>query len=514
MKFLAVHPSCLMYSKIYLRLEPLGLELVAAAARRAGHEVQIIDLQVETHRDYTRLIETWKPDAVAYSCNYLANVPEIIDLAKLTRQKLPDCFIFVGGHSGSFTAEEFLQHADGALDCVLKGEGEATVAQALEVAERDRKALHKVPGAVTLDGQGPPPIFVKHLDDLLPARDLLRHRKKYFIGQLDPCASIEFSRGCPWDCAFCSAWTFYGRSYRVKSPERSVEELEQVQEPGVFILDDVAFIQAEHGMKIGEAIARRGIKKRYYLETRGDVLLRNKEVFQFWKKLGLVVMFLGLEAIDEEGLKKFRKRVTLSKNFEALEFARSLDINVAVNIIADPSWDRERFKVVRDWAMEIPEMVNISVNTPYPGTETWRTEARKLTTRDYRLFDIQHAVLPTKLPLKEFYEELVATQRVLSMKHLGFAALRDTARIAVKNLLRGQTNFIRMLWKFDSVYNPKLQLSDHSLPVQYEISLPPAPQERVDRNTLYVHHARGRDGREIDHATEAFVDQTRMGATE
>jgi hypothetical protein len=50
MKLLAVHPSCLMYSKIYLRLEPLGLELVAAAAQREGHSVQIIDLQSETQR--------------------------------------------------------------------------------------------------------------------------------------------------------------------------------------------------------------------------------------------------------------------------------------------------------------------------------------------------------------------------------------------------------------------------------------------------------------------------------
>jgi len=104
----------------------------------------------------------------------------------------------------------------------------------------------------------------------------------------------------------------------------------------IFIVDDVAFIQAEHGMQIAEGIARRGIRKRYYLETRGDVLLRNKEVFKLWKRLGLNTMFLGLEAIDEEGLTQYRKRVTLSKNFEALEFARSLDITVAVNIIADP----------------------------------------------------------------------------------------------------------------------------------------------------------------------------------
>ena len=82
MKFLAVHPGPLMYTKVFLRLEPLGLELVAEAVRKAGHEVRIIDLQVERHRDYFRLIDKWRPDAVAFSCNYLANVPEIVDLAK------------------------------------------------------------------------------------------------------------------------------------------------------------------------------------------------------------------------------------------------------------------------------------------------------------------------------------------------------------------------------------------------------------------------------------------------
>ena len=113
-----------MYSKIYLRLEPLGLELVAAAIRNAGHEVQLIDLQAETSRDYFRMIEQWQPDVIAFSCNYLANIPEILDLAKETRAKLRNALIFVGGHSASFTAEQILEHAHGAIDCVLKGEGE------------------------------------------------------------------------------------------------------------------------------------------------------------------------------------------------------------------------------------------------------------------------------------------------------------------------------------------------------------------------------------------------------
>jgi hopanoid C-3 methylase len=514
MKLLAVHPSCLMYSKIYLRLEPLGLELVAAAARQAGHSVRLIDLQCESHRNFLRLIRNWQPDVIAFSGNYLANVPEIVDLARATRATLPDAFISVGGHSVSFIADEVLRHAQGAVDCVLTGEGETAIVSLLDALAKDRLSLREVPGCVTLDHRGPPPTFVKSLDDLLPARDIVRHRRKYFIGQLDPAASIEFSRGCPWDCVFCSAWTFYGRNYRVKTPERAVEELALIREPGIFIVDDVAFIQAEHGMRLGEAIARRGIKKRYYLETRGDVLLRNKEVFQLWKRLGLNTMFLGLEAIDEEGLKRYRKRITLSKNFEALEFARSLDINVAVNLIADPSWDRERFKVVRDWCLEVPEVVNISINTPYPGTETWHTESRRLNTRDYRLFDIQHTVLPTKLPLPEFYKELVDTQRILACKNLGWSALWQCAGLVIRKLLRGQTNFVRMLWKFNSVYNPELQLADHHRAVKYEISLPPPSVATVPRNRLYIHGAQGRSGRQIDHDTEAFVDATRMGAAE
>ena len=501
-----------MYSKIYLRLEPLGLELVGAAAERAGHSVRLIDLQCESHRDFFGLVECWRPDVIAFCGNYLANVPEIIDLARSARELMADAFIFVGGHSVSFIPEEILRHAAGAVDCVLTGEGETAITGLLDAFDRNGRDLKNVPGVVTLDHRSPPPAFVKSLDDLVPARHLARHRRKYFIGQLDPAASIEFSRGCPWDCVFCSAWTFYGRNYRVKTPECAVEELAQIREPGIFIVDDVAFIQGEHGMQIGEAIARRGIRKRYYLETRGDVLLRNKEVFQLWKRLGLNTMFLGLEAIDEEGLKRYRKRVTLSRNFEALEYARSLDVTVAVNIIADPSWDRERFKVVRDWCLEIPEVVNISINTPYPGTETWRTESRRLTTRDYRLFDIQHAVLPTKLPLPEFYKELVESQRVLSRKHLGWAAVRQCAGIVMRHLLRGQTNFLRMIWKFNSVYRPDLQLADHQHPTKYEISLPPPSTAKVERDALYIHTSSGRSGRQIDRHTEEFVNTTRMGA--
>ncbi|GBQ22127.1 cobalamin binding protein [Acetobacter estunensis NRIC 0472] len=509
MKLLAVHPSALMYTKVFLRLEPLGLELVAGAARDAGHDVRLIDLQVETHKDYWEIVQEFRPDAICFSGNYLANVPEIVDLCKETKQRLPGCLTIVGGHSVSFIAKDVLTLGDGAIDCILRGEGEPSIGPLLNGWQDGD--ISKVPGVVTMDFEGPEPEFVKSLDKVRPARDLLRHRNKYFIGTLDPAASIEFARGCPWDCTFCSAWTFYGRSYRTASAETIADELEALKEPGIFIVDDVAFVHAEHGMAIAREIRKRGIKKEYYLETRADVLMRNKEVFKEWSEIGLSYIFIGLEAVDEEGLKQFRKRVSLDKNFEALEYARSLGLMVAINIIADPSWSKERFEAVRQWCLEIPDIVNISVTTPYPGTEIWHKEARRLTTRDYRLFDIQHAVLPTKLSLPEFYEELVKTQQVLNTKHMGLRALWDTVGISTRLLMKGQTNFVKMLWKFNSVFNPKLQLDDHMRRPKYEMPIQPDAVDKINARDLYVHDPKGRRSRALDDATEKFVDETRMG---
>jgi magnesium-protoporphyrin IX monomethyl ester (oxidative) cyclase len=478
-----------MYSEIFLRLEPLGLERVAAALLADGHDVRLVDLQVYQRADLERQVAEFRPQAVGFSLNYLANVPEVVDLAKWLRMVLPDCLIFAGGHSVSFVAEQVLAHADGAIDVVLKGEGEAG-APALLAAAPDR-ALAEVPGAVTPNGPGRPPQLAHSLDDHLPARHLGGRRRNYFIGVMDPAASIEFTRGCPWDCSFCSAWTFYGRSYRRLSPEAAVEDMSRIAEPGVFIVDDVAFIKAEEGDEIARQLERRNVRKQYYLETRCDVLLRNEEVFRRWRRLGLNYMFLGLEALDEDGLKAFRKRTTPAVNNQALEVARSMGLSVAINIIADPDWDEAHFAFVREWAMSVPEIVNITVQTPYPGTETWLTESRRLTTLDYRLFDVQHAVLPTRLPLHRFYAELVKTQAVLARKHLGFQALTKTTGIVARQVLHGQTNFARMIWKFNQVYNADRQYSDHLREARY---LLPAPAERPveapdrkARKELYVH---------------------------
>jgi len=486
MRLMLVHPSALMYSEIFLRLEPLGLERVAGAALAGGHEVRALDLQVSDRRDVDRELAQFRPDALGVSLNYLANIPEAIEIAQRTKAMLPGCFVFFGGHSVSFIASHVLEQAGGAVDAVLRGEGETAILPLLAAIADG--GLDSVPGIVTADGQGPGPRLLDSIDEPRPARHLMRNRRRYFIGELDPCASIEFTRGCPWDCSFCSAWTFYGRSYRKASAEAAAAELASIAEPNVFIVDDVAFIRAEHGDAIAAELERRRVRKRYYLETRSDVLLRNTEVFARWARLGLNYMFLGMEALDAEGLELYRKRVSQDENIHALEAARKLGIMVAINLIVDPAWDTAQFRVVRDFALSVPEIVHLTVLTPYPGTEIWHTESRRLTTRDYRLFDIQHAVVSTTLPLEQFYTELVRTQAVINRKHLGVAAVTGAARTLARNLARGQTNFARMLWRFNRVYNPARQLADHHRPVRYELPLPVPASTGARRQELYLHN--------------------------
>jgi magnesium-protoporphyrin IX monomethyl ester (oxidative) cyclase len=473
-----------MYSEIFLRLEPLGVECVAAAARQAGHEVRVMDLQVFSHGSLEREFAEFQPDAVGFGLNYLANVPEAIDLAKAIKRAYPACLVFAGGHSVSFIAQHVIEQSDGCIEAVVRGDGEIATPLLLEAC-RDHNGLRDLPGVVTSDSMGAAPKMLHSLDEVRPARDLMRRRRKYFIGVLDPCASIEFTRGCPWDCSFCSAWTFYGRSYRKTSPEAAGDDMASIKEHGVFIVDDVAFIKPEHGDRIAAQLEQRKIRKEYYLETRSDVLLRNTEVFERWARLGLNYMFLGMEALDEEGLDLFRKRVSLDENMRALEVARKLGITVAINLIVDPAWDTADFQRVRDFALEVPEIVHLTVMTPYPGTEIWHTEARKLTTLDYRLFDIQHAVVPTNLPLDVFYRELVRTQAIIQRKHLSFAAARQTLGIIARHLAHGQTNFARMIWKFNKVYNAERQIHDHAVEVPYELPLP--DHRDVARTELFIH---------------------------
>lgn len=97
-------------------------------------------------------------------------------------------------------------------------------------------------------------------------------------------------------------------------------------------------------------------------------------------------------------------------------------------------------------------------------------------------------MVPTALPLERFYEELVRTQAVINRRHLGPRTALGATCILGRNLLHGQSNFTRMLWKFNQVYNPRRQLADRTRPVRHELPLP-RRLDVGDHRQPYVHTA-------------------------
>ena len=119
--------------------------------------------------------------------------------------------------------------------------------------------------------------------------------------------------------------------------------------------------------------------------------------------------------------------------------------------------------------------------------------------------------------LPTFYRELLQTQRVLYRKHLNWwTAPMLAARSLARNLVRGQTNFVRGIMNYNKVYNAEKMLADHARPVHYELPLPPRSATNgpiAKASELYIHAPRGRAGRSIDDSTERFVETTRIGAS-
>lgn len=134
MRLLLVHPSSLMCSEIFSRLEPLGLERVVGAAREAGHEVRVVGLQVFSYADLAAELTSFRPQALGISLNYLADVPDAIEISAKTKRTLPGCFVFPGGHSVSFIAEDVLREAGGAVDAVVDRENETAIGALLDGA--------------------------------------------------------------------------------------------------------------------------------------------------------------------------------------------------------------------------------------------------------------------------------------------------------------------------------------------------------------------------------------------
>lgn len=389
-------------------VEPLGPICVAACLEEDGHECKVIDLRIDGEEKGLAHCRAFDPDVVGLQCNFTTERNRTIRLAQRVKREMPNAFVVIGGHDASRDPDWFRR--DG-IDVIATGDGEE-VMPPLVNALRDARDLKKVPGlevrdreAWTFTGHAP---TRPHLDSYpLPARHLIaQYADRYYINFRKPLALMETARGCPFKCNFCSVWKFHESTFREKSPERVVKELAQITAPNVFITDDIFWMNVKRGEEMARQIKASGIRKYFTVQTRTDIICKFPHLIEMWKDCGNLAIFLGLESVTDEGLQAVNKKNTADNNVRAINILKDLGVGFTPNFIVDPAWEREDFTRLRNWIEEMGAYNSgFSILTPLPGTDLWDHAKRNVTTEEWEMYDIVHTVLPTRLPLDEFYAE-------------------------------------------------------------------------------------------------------------
>ena len=407
MKILLIQPRStgVMDFGAVMCFEPLGLEDIAALLENE-HDVKLLDLF--HFDDLAQTLSSFEPDICGISCSFTVDVNKALRIAELVKRSKGRPVVVIGGHHASLSPEDLCTEF---IDAIVIGEGEITFSELVSCLSGNGN-LESVPGlALNRDGEQlftRPRSLIENLDELpLPARHLSKaFRKQYFIGFERPAALVETTRGCPYRCNFCSVHKFFQDKVRFKSAQRLVEELTKIEEKVIFFSDDNFFIHVPRAQEMAALIKDNKIKKRYHVQSRSDIIVKHPELIAMWKEVGLGGVFIGFEKIDEEGLKSVNKQNTVENNEKALEILNSHGVRVVAAFIIDPDETREGFARLRRYVERLQlKTTQFTVLTPLPGTELFAQMKERIVTKKHELFDGFHAVLPTKLPLPDFYKE-------------------------------------------------------------------------------------------------------------
>ena len=363
---------------------PLGLCYLAGAARRAGHEVQLIDAEAEGYAredDLIDEIESFRPDAVGFTAT-TPLIPEVADLTKKVKRRLPGAFTIVGGvHVSSVLEQIYSDRYAPEADVCVYGEGENTLVAVLKAHEAGAP-LEGVPGIlfrrngeVVKTPSAEPPV----LDDLeIPARDLLKvDRYQWSIpGKgIQAVTSLITMRGCPFQCAFCEVSKIFPMKVRYRSDDAVVDEIELIQRQfgirHLMIQDDTLTLSRKHSLALAKRIRERGVRLTFEGYTRADLV--DEELLVTLKEAGLVRLSFGVESGSDEILKAIRKGTTTEMYRMAYKLCKKIGIETRCSfMIGHPHETKETVKKTIAYINSLDVyQAYVNVATPYPGTELY-----------------------------------------------------------------------------------------------------------------------------------------------
>lgn len=378
---------------------------LASALRAEGHEVEILDLLLArtTPDKIERRMQRFRPQLVGITSvtlnHHIAN--SIGEVVRKCDERVP---IVMGGPHASFEIQGSFRDLP-ALDYIGIGEGEHTM---IELARSLEKKLdvRDVRGlALRHDGKivrTPPRPLEDDLDRLPnPARDLVP-LARYLA--FDSHASVVTSRGCPYECVFCSAPAWTGRSVRYRTPSLCVDEIEDLAATGfteITIEDDLFTLHRKHFMAVCGELIRRDTGIRWNAFSRVDTI--SPEIVETMARAGCQAICYGVESGSQEVLDLVKKRSSLDKVKEAMRMTQEVGISALASfIIGLPGETEETLRKTVEFANELHQefgsLYGFHILAPFPGTEV-RDKAKhyglEILTDDWTQYDANHVVTRT-----------------------------------------------------------------------------------------------------------------------
>jgi radical SAM superfamily enzyme YgiQ (UPF0313 family) len=436
----------------FFRIEPLGLEYIAAALEARGHRVTLVDLRFG--RSLEHYMARLRPALVGIAAMHALETDQVRALAAYARRLAPGIPVIVGGHTAAAYPAPFLSPD---VSAVVLDDGERVMPEVCDALEHGRP-LATVSGLALSGADGgvirtasPAESYV--LDQVpLPARHHVNSwRREYACLAHRPVWLIETARGCPFRCSFCSIWQLHSRTVRERSIESVAADFETVGDH-VFVADDLFWHHPSRSRALAAELVRRGVRKKWMLvQSRVDLVARNADLLEAWKPLAHEFdIFFGLEAATNQGLRDLTKDATIDQTAAGIDVARRQGYGVTGNFVIDPAWRESDFE--RLWAfVEKFELyqAGFTILTPLPGTSYFEEMKPVLRARRWADFDMHHLLWEPTLGAERFFELYCETWR-RSILNLGgrksvWQWLRDVELRNAPFLLRALMRSQRMM---------------------------------------------------------------------
>ncbi len=405
MKIMLVSPPAESDLKKFLGVsgQPLGLAYLAAVLEKM-HDVSIIDCPTMNYSfsDFKRIIKKSKPDIVGIT-SVTSAIYGAYKTAKTAKEENPNCTVIIGGPHVTFTAEQTLRECR-YIDIIVRGEGEQTILEIANFLEKKKpKAeMKKIRGISFRIGNkiinNPDRGFIKNLDSLPhPARHLLP-MEKYKLGRYR-FGIIMTSRGCPYNCIYCSSSLICGNIWRSRSPENVAEELRMLKDEysikEVEFMDDTFTLNQKRAEEICNIMTKEKIDLSWTCSSRVNTISRG--LARKLKKAGCHTIYFGIESGSQRILDKIGKGITLRQSVDAIKTAKQEGIKTLGSFILGIPGETKKTinKTIKFARILKTDFAQFTICTPYPGTRIFDEAKRKglLLTEDWSKYTTLEPVM-------------------------------------------------------------------------------------------------------------------------